>query len=41
MTNSKNSPLYRMMFLMRHPLAERLWGEIARGQKPVQDLFGD
>ena len=41
MTNSKNGPLYRMMFLMRHPLAERLWNEIARGQKPVQDLFGE
>ena len=41
MTNSKNGPLYRMMFLMRHPLAEKLWVEIARGQKPVQDLFGD
>ena len=41
MTNSKNGPLYRMMFLMRHPLAERLWDEIARGQKPVQDLFSD
>ncbi len=40
MTNSKNGPLYRMMFLMRHPLAEKLWNEIARGQKPVQDLFG-
>lgn len=40
MTNSKNGPLYRMMFLMRHPLAEKLWDEIARGQKPQQDLFG-
>jgi three-Cys-motif partner protein len=41
MTNSNNGPLYRMMFLMRHPLAEKLWNEIARGQKPVQDLFSD
>ena len=40
MTNSKNGPLYRMMFLMRYQLAEKLWNEIARGQKPVQDLFG-
>jgi three-Cys-motif partner protein len=30
MTNSNNGPLYRMMFLMRHPLAEKLWGDIAK-----------
>ncbi len=29
-TNSKNGPLYRMVFLMRHPLAEKLWNDIAK-----------
>jgi len=29
-TNSKNGPLYRMMFLLRHPLADRLWNDIAK-----------
>lgn len=33
MTNSKNGPLYRMMFLMRHKLADKLWTDIA---KPAQ-----
>ncbi|MBL8524168.1 MAG: three-Cys-motif partner protein TcmP [Betaproteobacteria bacterium] len=41
MTNSRNGPLYRMMFLMRHELANKLWSEIARGQKPTPDLFSD
>lgn len=39
MTNSRNGPLYRMMFLMRHPLAEKLWTDVARGQKPTPDMF--
>lgn len=30
MTNSNNGPLYRMMFLMRHPLAQKLWDDIAK-----------
>ena len=30
MTNSKNGPLYRMVFLLRHPLAEKLWNDIAK-----------
>lgn len=30
MTNNKNGPLYRMMFLMRHPLAKKLWDDIAK-----------
>jgi hypothetical protein len=30
MTNSNNGPLYRMMLLMRPPLAEKLWGDIAK-----------
>jgi three-Cys-motif partner protein len=30
LTNSRNGPLYRMMFLMRHPLADKFWQEIAR-----------
>ena len=29
-TNSKNGPLYRMVFLMRHPLAEKLWNDVAK-----------
>jgi three-Cys-motif partner protein len=33
LTNSNNGPLYRMMFLMRHKLAEKLWNDIA---KPTQ-----
>jgi three-Cys-motif partner protein len=37
MTNSNNGPLYRMMFLMRHPLAEKLWGDIAK--PPQGNLF--
>lgn len=39
MSNSKNGPLYRLMFLMRHPLAAKLWKDIARGQKSTGDLF--
>lgn len=38
-TNSNNGPLYRMVFLMRHPLAERLWNSIAQAQKTTPDLF--
>ena len=37
LTNSNNGPLYRMRFLLRHPLAEKLWNDIARGDQP--DLF--
>lgn len=36
-TNSKNGPLYRMMFLMRHRLAEKLWNDIAKSDQG--DLF--
>lgn len=39
LTNSNNGPLYRMMFLMRHKLAEKLWNDIA---KPMQtSLFSN
>lgn len=38
MTNSKNGPLYRMMFLMRHKLADKLWSDIAK--PPQGSLFG-
>ena len=37
MTNSKNGPLYRMMFLMRHKLADKLWSDIAK--PPQGSLF--
>lgn len=33
LTNSRNGPLYRMMFLLRHPLAERLWNDIAKSDQ--------
>jgi three-Cys-motif partner protein len=41
MTNSNNGPLYRMMFLMRHPLPERLWNEVANDAPRTgqSDLF--
>jgi three-Cys-motif partner protein len=39
MTNSKNGPLYRMMFLSRHPLGDKLWTEINRGLNPNRSLF--
>jgi three-Cys-motif partner protein len=38
-TNSRNGPLYRMMFLMRHPLADKLWNDIARGLLSSRQLF--
>jgi three-Cys-motif partner protein len=37
MVNAKGGPLYRMFFLLRHPLAEKIWNDIA---KPAQgNLF--
>jgi three-Cys-motif partner protein len=39
--NSNNGPLYRMMFLMRHPLADKLWNDINRGANPNLPLFND
>jgi three-Cys-motif partner protein len=37
MTNSKGGPLYRMLFLLRHPLAEKIWDDVAKG--PQGELF--
>jgi hypothetical protein len=37
MTNSNNGPLYRMVFLFRHKLAQKIWDAIARPNQA--DLF--
>lgn len=36
-TNSHNGPLYRLVLLYRHPLAEKLWNDVARrgGQRDL------
>ncbi|KIG11427.1 hypothetical protein AWB72_03012 [Caballeronia concitans] len=37
--NSKNGPLYRLIMLKRHPLAEKLWNDVGRDDKAQKDLF--
>lgn len=35
--DDRHNPLYRMVFLSRHPLPDRIWGDVAQG--PNRELF--
>ncbi|SAK55355.1 three-Cys-motif partner protein TcmP [Caballeronia ptereochthonis] len=37
--NSKNGPLYRLILLRRHPLAEKLWNDVGKEDKKQKSLF--
>jgi three-Cys-motif partner protein len=38
-TNSNKGPLYRLIMLKRHQLAEKLWNDVGRENKEQKDLF--
>jgi three-Cys-motif partner protein len=37
--NSNNGPLYRLILLSRHPLAEKIWNDVGRADKGQKNLF--